>query len=127
MAQDIGKLLLRLTLAVLMLFHGAAKVTGNIEFLRRMMEGHGLPAWTAYSIYLPEILAPLLLIAGWYSRAAGAVIALQMLYIFVLVHSGEILKRSGSGGWALEVEGFFLMTAIVVMLIGPGKYALNRR
>ncbi len=127
MSLDIGKLLLRLTLAVLMLFHGVAKITGNIDFIRRLMEGHGLPGWTAYSVYLPEVLAPLLLIAGWYARVGAAVIALEMLYIFAVVHAAELLQRSRSGGWALEVEGFYFMVAVAVMLIGPGKYALNRR
>jgi putative oxidoreductase len=127
MAQEVGRLLLRLTLGVLMLFHGIAKITGSLDFIRRLVEAHGLPAWTAYSIYIPEVLAPVLLIVGWFSRVGAALILLEMLLIFGLVHRGDFFTLSRSGAWAVETEVFYLMTALVVLLIGPGRYAINRR
>jgi putative oxidoreductase len=127
MAQDVGKLLLRLTLGLLMLFHGIAKVTGSLDFIRRLAESHGLPSWTAYSVYIPELLAPVLLIVGWYSRVGAALILLEMLLILALVHRADFLLLSRSGAWAVETEMFYLMTALVVLLIGPGRYAINRR
>ena len=44
MADDIGKLLLRLTLGILILLHGLAKVTGGVGGISNMLAGVGLPA-----------------------------------------------------------------------------------
>jgi putative oxidoreductase len=32
-----------------------------------------------------------------------------------------------TGGWALELQGMFLFTAIALALIGPGRYRVNDR
>ncbi len=125
--DDLGKLILRLTLAVLLLFHGYAKITGGIGFIERMLTGAGLPGWIAYGVYVGEIVAPLLVIIGWYSRVAAAVIAAQFIVIFWLAHPGQLWAIDRTGGWARELDGFYLATALVLLLIGPGRFAINRR
>ena len=127
MAEDAGKLILRLTLGVLMLFHGVAKITGGIGFIERMLHGAGLPGFIAYGVYIGELLAPLLIVLGWYSRVGAAIIVVQMGVIFVLVHQGQFLTLSRSGGWALELDGFYFMTALALVFLGPGRFAINRR
>jgi len=127
MADDAGKLILRLTLGVLLLFHGVAKITGGIGFIERMLHGAGLPGFIAYGVYIGEVLAPLLVIAGWYSRVGAAIIVLQFALIFLLAHQGQFFTLSRSGGWALELDGFYLMTALALVLLGPGRFGINRR
>ena len=39
----------------------------------------------------------------------------------------DIFELTEKGGWAIELQAFFLFTAIAVALIGPGRYAINRR
>src|SRR5450759_2389621 len=104
MADDAGKLILRLTLGVLLLFHGVAKITGSIAFIERMLQGAGLPAFIAYGVYVGEVLAPVLLLLGWYSRVGAAIIVVQMTVIFLLAHPGQFFTLSRSGGWSLELE-----------------------
>ena len=42
MANDLGKLILRLTLGVLILLHGIAKISGGTDGIQKMLEGNGL-------------------------------------------------------------------------------------
>ena len=63
--------LLRVTLAVLLLFHGWAKLRYGIGSIERMVESTGAPGWLAYAVYLGEVVAPLLLLVGlWVVPAA---------------------------------------------------------
>lgn len=125
MNESVGKLILRLTLGGLILMHGVAKLSGGIGFITGTVAGAGLPAFIAYAVYLGEVVAPLLLIAGWYSRIGAAVIAINMLFAIGLVHGAEFFKLNQSGGWALELQGMFLLTAVALVLIGPGRYRIN--
>jgi putative oxidoreductase len=127
MADDTGKLLLRLTLGLLILLHGIAKVTGGIAGIEKMVAGAGLPEFFAYGVFIGELLAPILLILGFYSRIAALVIAVNMVVAIALVHAKELFLIGPQGGWALELQGMFLFTAIALALIGPGRYSINRR
>lgn len=125
MNESVGKLILRLTLGGLILMHGVAKLSGGIGSITSTVAGTGLPAFIAYAVYLGEVVAPLLLIAGWYSRIGAAVIAINMLFAIGLVHGAEFFKLNQNGGWALELQGMFLLTAVALALIGPGQYRIN--
>ena len=125
MNESVGKLILRLTLGGLILMHGIAKLTGGIGFITDAVTGAGLPASFAYAVYIGEVVAPLLVIAGWYSRIGAAVIAINMLFAIGLVHGAELFTLNQSGGWALELQGMFLFTAIALAFIGPGQYRIN--
>ena len=72
MTDDAGKLVLRLTLGVLLLLHGIAKITGGISDIEKMVEGVGLPSYFALGAYVGEVLAPILVIIGFYSRVGAA-------------------------------------------------------
>lgn len=127
MNQDIGKLTLRVALGALILMHGIAKLTGGIGFISDVVAGAGLPAFLAYGVYVGEVFAPLLVIAGFYSRVGAAVIAVNMLFAIGLVHGAEFFTLNQSGGWALELQGMFLFSAIAVALVGPGRFHVNDR
>ncbi len=125
MNEAIGKLILRVALGGLVLAHGISKLTGGIGFITDTVAGAGLPAFFAYGVYIGEVVAPLLLIAGWYSRIGAGVIAINMLFAIGLVHGAEFFTLNQSGGWALELQGMFLFAAIALVLMGPGQYRIN--
>lgn len=126
MNDDIGKLLLRLTLGILMLLHGIAKMRYGVSSIEGMVQSHGLPGFLAYGVFIGEVLAPMLVISGFYARIGGLIMAFNMVVAIALAHGSQLFDISKSGGWALELQGFFLFTAIVVALIGPGKFGVNR-
>lgn len=125
--NDIGKLVLRLTLGILILLHGIAKLAHGIDPIEGMVTGMGMPGFVAYGVYAGELLGPLLLIIGFYARIGAALIAANMLFAFVLAHTGELASLTPNGGWALELQGMFLFSAIALALMGPGRIGVNAR
>ena len=127
MADDTGKLILRIALGVLILLHGIAKITGGVAGIEKMVAGAGLPTFFAYGVFIGEVLAPVLLILGFYSRIAALVIAFNMVVAIALAHAKDLFLIGPQGGWALELQGMFLFTAIALVLTGPGRFSINRR
>jgi putative oxidoreductase len=127
MANDLGKLTLRLTLGILILLHGIAKITGGTAGIQKMLEGSGLPGFFAYGVYVGELLAPALVILGFYARIGAAVIVVNMLFAVMLVHRADLFLLTKTGGWAVELQAFFLFTALAIAFMGPGRFSINQR
>ena len=127
MNDDLGKLVLRLTLGILTLLHGIAKMRYGVSGIEGMVVSHGLPGFLAYGVFVGEVFAPLLVIMGFYARIGGVIIAFNMVVAIALAHSAQLLSINKTGGWELELQGFFLFTALAVALIGPGKFGVNRK
>lgn len=126
-SDAMGKLILRLTIGILLMLHGVAKILhpGSLEFIGSSLASAGLPAEISYAIYIGEVIAPLMLIFGYYTRVGGLIIVLNMLFAIGLVHQHEIFSLSKHGGWSLELQGFYLLGGLSVVLLGSGKYAIK--
>jgi len=122
--RDLGFLILRLGVGILMLMHGIAKLQG-IEFLEGMLTSKGLPGFLAYGVYITEIIAPLLIIIGYRTRIAAMVLILGMLSAIFLVHSADIFQLNQAGGWAIELLGLFITGGLVLAICGSGKFAVS--
>ena len=126
MSANIGKLILRLMVGGLLLFHGLHKLQHGIGAVKAMVVGHGLPEALAYGVYVGEVIAPLLLILGVYSRVWAGVIVVNMLMAIWLTNFSGMLSLNAYGGWGMEVVMFYLLSALAVALLGSGKYAIKR-
>jgi len=124
MSGNTGRLLLRLMLGGMLLFHGINKLQHGIGTIRNMVMGHGLPEILAYGVYVGEILAPLLLLLGISSRIWAGVIAVNMLMAIWLSDFKGMLALGAHGAWGMEVVMFYLLSAFAVILLGSGKYAV---
>lgn len=125
--NDLGRLILRVVLGLLVLLHGIAKLRGGMGGIVGMVEAHGLPGILGYGVLLGEVLGPLMLVAGFYARIGALLVAINMLFAFALVHMGQLTSLNEQGGWALELQGMFLFSAIALALLGPGRYSVNGR
>ncbi len=125
MTEDIGKLVLRLALGVLMLLHGISKVVNGVDGIVGMVTGLGLPAAVAYGVYLGEVVGPLLVIVGLYTRVGALLIAGNMLFALLLAHRAELFTLAPTGGWALELQGMFLFGAVAALLLGAGRFSVG--
>jgi putative oxidoreductase len=125
--DDAGKLLLRVTLGVLVLLHGIAKIFGGPAFVIGLLEKLGLPGELGYAVFIGEGIAPLLMIFGAFTRIAALLVAANMVVAVLLVHVDKLLVLDKTGGWALELEGMFFLTALAVALLGPGRYSIDGR
>jgi len=125
--EDTGKLIVRLSVAGLMLFHGIAKIMhpGSLDFIGGMLAAYGLPAILAYGVYIGEVVAPLMVIVGWKARIGGLVMALNMLFAIVLAHTGDFFSLSEHGGWMIELQMFYLLSAVAVVFLGSGRLAIK--
>ncbi|MGJ7489873.1 DoxX family protein [Variovorax sp. ZT4R33] len=124
-SDDTGKLVLRLALGILILLHGVAKLSSGVSGVGGMLASHGLPSALAYLVYIGEIVAPVLLIIGLYTRPAAWIIAINMVVAIWLVHTKDLLTLGKNGGWALELQGMFLFAAIAVALLGAGRLSVG--
>ena len=124
-SDDTGKLVLRLALGILILLHGVAKISSGVSGVGGMLASHGLPSALAYLVYIGEIVAPVLLIIGLYTRPAAWIVAINMVVAIWLVHMKDLLVIGKNGGWALELQGMFLVGAIAVALLGAGRFSVG--
>ncbi|AXH09121.1 GntR family transcriptional regulator [Malaciobacter halophilus] len=124
---DVGKLILRLTVAIMMLFHGYAKIIHGVGFVENMLVKNELPAILAYGVYIGEILAPLLLIIGYKTRFSAFIIMCTMVMAIYLVHPQEIFAISKHGAPLLETIYFYIFSCIAIMFLGAGKISVDSK
>jgi len=124
-SADFGKLVLRLTLGGLLLLHGLSKIMNGATSILNLVAKTGLPPALGYFVYAGEVLAPILLIVGLWTRAAALLVAINMVVAVLLVHTGQLFELSKQGGWALELQGFYFFTAVAIMLLGAGRFSVG--
>ena len=123
--NDTGKLVLRVALGAMLFFHGVAKLSGGIGFVGDMLAKAGLPAVFGYGVYIGEVVAPLLILFGLFTRPAALVVAINMVVAVLLVHTSQFFTLNETGGWALELQGMFFFAAVAVALLGAGRYSVG--
>jgi len=123
---DIAKLLLRVSLGVLILFHGIHKVIYGIGGVKSMVVSAGLPEFLAYGVYVGELIAPIFIILGLYARVAATVLTFNMLSAIYLAY-GFSFTLSKFGGLSWETPLLYLILSVLVILLGSGKYAVNSK
>lgn len=127
-SDALGKLVLRLTLGLLMSFHGISKVMHPVRTLDTMsglLTAAGLPPYLAYGVFVGEVLAPILIVLGIYSRIGGLIVVINMIFALLLAHSAQLLTLTKTGGWALELQGFYLLTGLALFFLGSGRIAVK--
>jgi putative oxidoreductase len=122
---DIGKLILRLALGVMLLLHGVNKLFYGISGISGMLVAKGLPGWFAWGVFVGEIIAPLMVLLGIQTRLAAGLIVINMLFAIFLAHSNQILTLGSHGGWGIELQAFYLFTAAALVFLGSGRYAIK--
>ncbi len=123
--NDVGKLILRVVLGALILCHGVSKVINGPAFVLGLMTKAGLPEAAGYLVYVGEVLAPLLLILGLWTRGAALVVVINMAVAVLLVHTSQFFTLSNTGGWALELQGMYFFTALAIVCLGAGRYSVG--
>ena len=125
--DDLGRLVLRVALGALIVLHGISKLRNGLGPIEEMVTAHGMPPFVAYGVLVGEVVAPLMLLLGFYARIGGLLIAINMLFAIGLAHMSMLTQLNSEGGWALELQGMYLATALAITLLGPGRYAINQR
>tara|TARA_B100000902_G_C27271661_1_gene896602 strand:- start:1336 stop:1740 length:405 start_codon:yes stop_codon:yes gene_type:complete len=126
-SNDLGKLVLRLTVGGLMLLHGFHKAMNpeSLDFIKGTLEAAELPTFLSYGVYVGEILAPLLIIVGLFSRIGGMLLVVNMIFAVGLVHVAQLGLLTPQGGWQLELQAFYFFGALAIFFLGSGRIALK--
>lgn len=123
MSEDIGKLVLRLSLGGLMLFHGLHTLLNGLAPLQAILAAHNIPENAAYFAYLGGLVAPILIIVGLFSRVGAVLVMLNVVIMLVLADFSKIASIASDGSYALEVQAFYFFTALAVSLLGAGRFS----
>lgn len=126
MREDLGKLVLRGTIAGLMLFHGVHKLGHGIPGIVANLAKRGLPAFFGYGVYIGEIVAPMLVLIGIFTRPSAAVIAFNMFVAVYLAHASDVFTLGKVGQWGIELQALFGFGALAIAMLGAGRYSLSR-
>jgi putative oxidoreductase len=126
MAEDIGRLVLRLGVGGVMLFHGVHRLFNGLDPVKTMLESHRLPDALAYVVYFGEIVGPLLVAIGLFARFGAFLIAAEVAALVTLSGVAQMIAVTPDGGYALEIETLYLAGALAVLFLGPGKLAVAK-
>jgi putative oxidoreductase len=124
--EDIGKLILRLAIAGLLLLHGISKLKNGIGWMGPMLSANHLPAILGYGVFVAEIVAPVLLILGIFARLGGLVIAFNLMMAILLARRADIFTLNRGGGSNIEVELMFLFGGLAIFFLGSGRFSVRK-
>lgn len=120
-SRDYAILLLRVWLGSMMVVHGWGKVFGGVGKLTERVASMGfpLPEFFAWSAALSEFGGGILLILGLFTRPAAFLVFCTMFVAGFIRHLDDPFGKK-------ELALTYLVMAVVVLIAGPGKAALDR-
>ncbi|SDM63655.1 DoxX family protein [Bacillus sp. OK048] len=123
--NEIGALILRVTLGAIFFIHGVVKFQGGIENTAGWFESLGLPGAAAYGVALIEIIGGILLIIGLATRLVSALFALLMIGATVKVKLAiGFLGNGQMAGYELDLA--FLAIAAFLVIHGSKLFSLSQ-
>jgi putative oxidoreductase len=124
---DLGKLLLRIGVGGLMLFHGIAKLMHGFQGIKDLLIAKGLPEFLWIGALLGEVFAPICMLLGVMTRFSSVLVAITMIFAMYLVFGTGALAIGKNGIPVAELNILFLFSALALAFIGGGRYALYKK
>lgn len=123
--NDIGALILRVTLGAIFLAHGIVKFQGGIENIVGWFSSIGLPGFMAYGVALFEIIGGIALIIGLGTRIISALFSLLMIGAILKVKlSVGLLGNGQMAGYELDLA--FLAMAVYLVITDSKLLSINQ-
>ena len=116
-----GVLVLRLALGITFFLHGWHKVTHGIENQIGVLVANGIPGFFMYFVYVSEVLAPILIVLGLFTRLSALSVILTMLVVFYVL-PGPFFALTSFGSWNKELQLLFLAIGVALFFMGTGRY-----
>ena len=101
---DLGLLFLRLGLGICLFMHGFGKILHGVGGVKSILVDAGLPSFMAYFAYLSEVLAPIMIAVGFYSRL-GALLVFGSSLVILYSYFGlsNLLELTNVNGFKAEL------------------------
>ncbi|WP_241098600.1 MULTISPECIES: DoxX family protein [Providencia] len=122
--EDAGRLLLRLAVGGLMLFHGMSKLMTGASGIKALLASYGLPEFIAYGTILGEVVAPIFIILGVLTRPSALLVAFTMVVAWLMIGLDKTFLLDKTGAWAIESIVYFFLSGIALAFLGAGKYSI---
>lgn len=123
---DLARLLLRITFSVLMLFHGFYKLEYRLDSIRNMLVSDGLPTFIAYGVYIGEVIAPIFIILGIFTRPAALIVTLNMIVAILMMGLNKLTILTDLDALRIELEFIYLIGFFCIALLGCGRFSVLR-
>lgn len=127
---DFGPLLARVIVGIIMTAHGLQKlVMGPGAFGSSMLASVGVPLPTlmGYVVVFVELVGGILLILGLLSRLAALLLTINLIVAILLVKvQVGLISPTDPPAVGAELDLALIAAFLVVLLMGPGKLALDR-
>lgn len=123
--RDIGLLLARALLGVVLIAHGWEKlVTNGAGATGEFFDSVGVPAAQAAAVFAGgvELIGGILLILGLLTPVVAALVVVVMVGAYFFVHQGAGIFAT-NGGW--ELVAVIALAVAVFGLVGAGRYSLD--
>ena len=132
--DDVGRLIVRLALGIVMFPHGAQKLLGwfgggGFAATMQGMTGMGLPAVIVFLVILCEFFGSLSLITGFLGRVGAFAILCVMLGAVFTVHlpNGFFMNWMGNQkGEGFEYHLLAIGMALAILVKGSGAFSIDR-
>ena len=121
--MQIVEILGRVLLSAIFLINGIGKIF-NYEGTIQYMENFDVPGYLIIPAIIVEILFPILLIIGYYTKFSALVLSLFTLVLAVIFHtdfSNQMQLMSFLKN--IAIAGGFL----IIFVYGPGKYSIDHK
>jgi putative oxidoreductase len=120
LSVDIASLLLRLTLGGLLVTHGYSKILSYESLSDRFPDLIGIgPVLSLNLLIFAEFFCSIFLIVGFFTRLSAIPIAIAMAVACFIAHAGDPFSDK-------EHSLSFLCLAVIIFIIGSGKFSLDR-
>lgn len=124
---DLGKLLLRIGIGVLMLFHGVHKLSHGFDGIKQMLIQNNLPENLWIGAFVGEVIAPLCIIFGFATRLSSYLVAITMMFSIYMAFGWDSFKTTQHGGLIVELNLIYIFASLALAMIGAGKYAMYKK
>lgn len=119
---SVGLLLVRLVMGIAFILHGWPKIQNPFEW---MGPDASMPAILLALAALAEFGGGIALILGFFTRLGSLGIAAVMVVAIGVVHVPQGHPFVSQGGHSWELAAIYLACAILLLLLGPGRYSLD--
>lgn len=122
---DVGVLILRVTLGIVLIPHGVYKFQKKQFFDKKWREEYGLPVGSVLLTGIVQVVGGLAIILGVYSSLAALIQVLVMVvatWVSIWKHREPFLSTPEGKGW--DVNLLLIGALIALVFLGSGEWSL---
>jgi putative oxidoreductase len=124
---DVGILILRISVGIVMVAHGLPKIFWKRElFNKKWKKEYGFPLGSVIITGIVQVAGGLAIIVGIFTQLSSLILALNMLvatYVSIWKHNEPFLSTPEGKGWDVN---FLLVGALIsLVLLGGGTWSLG--